>query len=202
MEGILSKVRSKATGTEQSGAPTHTIYFCPSEAHLDLVNVHHSSHPEHAPPIITIKGADGMCMSEGPDCRFFQGGQLMGEAGFSLSSTKINMSLRGRPFQMKQSQASGNFSLEVSPLPPLKWKVNQLTGGSLQLCDDAGAKLAKIGKSSTLGGADAGQKLEIFVPCDEFFVDLCIVSGYAAWILNRTTNQVVKEVVKAVAGAS
>ena len=200
MDGILSKVRSRATGAAQSGAPTHTIFFCPSEAHLDLVNVHHGSHPEYAPPIVTIKGADGM--SEGPDYRFFQGGQLMGEAGFSLSSTRMNMSLRGRPFQMRQSQTSGNFSLDVPPLSPLKWKVNQLTGGSLQLCDHAGGKLAKIGKSSTLGGADAGQKLEIFVPCDEFFVDLCIISGYAAWVLNRTTNKVVKEAVSAMVGAA
>ena len=138
--------------------------------------------------------------SKEPDYLFFQNGQFMGQADFSLSSTKINMMLRGRPIQMKQSNVSGNFSLDVPSMPLLRWKVNQLTGGSLQLFDESGVKLAKIGKSSTLGGSDAGQKMEMFVLADDFFVDLCVISGFAAWTLNRTTNKVVGEVVQAMAG--
>jgi hypothetical protein len=202
MDGLISKVRSKATGSEEPGAaPTHTLFFCPSDIDLGLITVHHSSYPRDAPPLFTIKATDGMSMSlEESDYLFFQNGQFMGQADFSLNSTKINMSLRGRPIQMKQSNISGNFSLDVPPLSLLKWKVNQLTGGSLQLFDESGVKLAKIGKSSTLGGSDAGQKLEVFIPADEFFVDLCMISGFAAWTLNRTTNKVVKEVVQAMPG--
>lgn len=200
----MSKIRSKATGAQETGTGVaHTLFFCPSETQPELVTVHHSRYPREAPPLITIMISDGMSMSSTePDYRFFQNGQLIGQAGCSSCSSKVTMSLRGRPIQMKQSEISGNCSLDVPPFPPLKWKVNQLTGGSLQLCDECGAKLAKIGKSSALNGADAGQKLEIFVPCDDFFVDVCVVSGYAAWVLNRTTNKVVKEVVQALAGAS
>lgn len=198
----MSKLRSKATGEQEPGnVPTHTLFFCPSDLG-EHITVHHSSFPQEAPPLFTIQMADGMSLSSNePDYRFFQNGHFMGDARCSLSSSKVHMTLRGKPILMKQSELSGNFSLDVQPLPSLKWKVNQVTGGSLTLCDEHGAKLAKIGKTSMMNGADAGQKLEIFVPADDFFVDLCVVSGYAAWIINRTNNKVVKEVVQALAGS-
>jgi hypothetical protein len=205
MDGLVSKIRSKATGGHEPGqAPTHTIFFCPSELG-DRITVRHASNPKDAPPIFDIQMSDGMYMSCGskePDYRFFQNGHLMADARCSMSSSKVKMTLRGIPIEMKQSELSGNFSVNAHPLPALKWKVNQVTGGSLTLCDESGVKLAKIGKSSRVNGADAGQKLEIFVPADDFFVELCVVSGYAAWIINRVNNKVIKEVVKAVAGAS
>ena len=202
MDGLVSKIRSKATGEHEAGhAPTHTIFFCPSDLG-DHIKVHHASNPKEAPPIFDIQMSDGMsCSSKEPDYRFLQNGHLMADARCSLSSSKVKMTLRGMPIEMKQSELSGNFSLNVHPLPALKWKVNQVTGGSLTLCDESGDKLAKIGKTSTMNGADAGQKLEIFVAADDFFVDLCVVSGYAAWIINRTNNKVIKEVVQALAGS-
>ena len=202
MDGLISKIRSTATGVEAPGtAPTHTLFFRPSAADSMLVTVHHSSYAQDALPLFTVKASEGVSMSKSaPDHSFSQNDQVMGETHFSMMTSKVHLSVRGRRIEMKQSSVSGNFSMDVSPLPKLKWKVNQMTGSSLQLVDEAGAKLAKIGKSSSLGGADAGQKLEIFVPCDEFFVDLCVISGYAVWILNKTTNEVVKQVVDAAAG--
>lgn len=203
MSESISRLLTKATGGEQQdGGPTHTILFCTSETELDLVTVHHSSHPKNAPPIFTIKMSESMGLSsKSPDYLFLQQGQVMGEAGISSSLSKVKLSLRGRPIQMKTSQISGNFSLEVPPLPPMKWKPNKLTMGSLELCDESGKKLAKIKKSSLIGGGDAGQTLEIYVPCDDFFVDLCVVSGFAAWTLNRTNKKIIEEVLTGGGGA-
>ena len=86
--------------------------------------------------------------------------------------------------ETKQSSTSGSFRLDCPPMQDFKWKVNQLTGSSLELCDPFGQRLARIKKSGLLG-SDGGQKLEIFNPCDNYFVDMAVLSGYAAWVLNN-----------------
>ena len=81
----------------------------------------------------------------------------------------------------------------------MKWQVSQLTGSSLTLCDASGMPLAKI-KSLRMFSSNEEQALEIFVPCDNYFVDLVLLSGYAAWLMTKCTNEVIGEVVQAVAG--
>ena len=81
----------------------------------------------------------------------------------------------------------------------LRWKVDQLTGRSLQLSDDTGKKLARL-KSGGLLGSD--EKLEILVACQDSFVDLVVLSGIAAKTITNMWNEAIAEGVGAVAGAA
>lgn len=96
---------------------------------------------------------------------------------------------------MKQSQMSGDFSIESTPMGKLKWGANKMTGTGLELRDSVGNKVAQI-KS----GGKEGKRLEILVPWSEQLVDLVVLSGMAAKAMNKKTMEAMSEVIQAVAG--
>ena len=79
----------------------------------------------------------------------------------------------------------------------MKWKADELTGSTLILRDSAGGKLAKL-KSIGFCGE---RQLEILVPCDEYFIELALLSGIAAKIVKKGTDEAAAEIVSGVAGA-
>lgn len=95
---------------------------------------------------------------------------------------------------MKTSSLSGNHTLDFPAFGRLKWVVSQLGGSSLELRDEAGASLAKYGSVSFMGD----KKLEIFVPGDEDFVGLVVLSAMTCVALNKMERKVATEVAGAV----
>lgn len=81
----------------------------------------------------------------------------------------------------------------------LKWHVNKLTGSPLELRDGSGDMLAQFKSAGFPGSGE--KKLEILVPCDDFFVELVVLSGTAAKALAKAEIDTASEVVQAVAGA-
>lgn len=72
----------------------------------------------------------------------------------------------------------------------MKWKVDKLTGSTLELKDSSGNKVAKL-KS---GGGHGEKKLDILIPCDAFFVELVMLSGIAAKTISKIMTDIAIEV--------
>ena len=166
MDGWPSKLRSESAGiTPHEQSPVHTLTICSSPT-SPIITIDHANHPANAPPLFSIKLSDGMSMSREPDMILSKDGHIIGDASTSLSSSNIKVTLRGHQMEMKQSFSSGDYKLRAPPMQDFKWKSNNLTGSSLELCDPSGHKLARIKKSVQ---ADE-QKMEIFVTCDDYFM--------------------------------
>ncbi len=108
------------------------------------------------------------------------------------------MSLRGQPMRMKMSQLSGNFTLECPSIGRLKWHVNKLTGSPLELRDDSGITLAQFKSAGFPGSGE--KKLEILVACDDFFVDLVLLSVMIAKAMAEAMLKAASEVAEAAGG--
>ena len=89
---------------------------------------------------------------------------------------------------------SGNHTVDSPRLGRLKWAVSQFGSSSLELKDDAGTRLAKYGSASFMGD----KQLEIFVPCDDYFIGLVLLSAMACSVLNKIEKKVAVEVLGAV----
>lgn len=148
----------------------------------------------------------------------------VGTAKFHCLSSTIDISLphqHPHPIEMKQNSlsGSGNYSF-IYPRAggKLKWKVSQtsLSGSSLSLVDsNTNQKLAQIksnrgdssggdgGKSTFMGKINkmSEKRLEIYVPCDDFFVDLVVLSGLAVKEMKAKETEAAMEVMNAVGGA-
>ena len=74
---------------------------------------------------------------------------------------------------------SDRQSFEYSPMGRFEWKTNQWTETSLELFHGNGQKLAQCQLGSSLSGHDK-QQLDIFVPGQEAFYDLIVVTALAA----------------------
>jgi hypothetical protein len=121
-------------------------------------------------------------------------GNIIGTAALSSMSSTSELSLRGRPMKMKASQLSGNYTVECPPMGRLKWKVDQLTAKSMELVDESGWTLAKLrptGKEKVL---------EILVPCDDFFVELVLLSGMAAKAGTKGQMEIASEIIQGIVG--
>lgn len=96
--------------------------------------------------------------------------------------------------KMKTSSLSGNSTLDFPGLGRVKWIVSQLGGSSLELRDENGASMAKYGSVSFMGD----KKLEMFVPGDEEFVGLVVLSAMTCAALTKME----RKVASGVAGAA
>lgn len=79
----------------------------------------------------------------------------------------------------------------------MKWR-SGLSGRRIQLSDGSGTKVAKCQVGlPVLGGAN---KLEVLVPCDDFMLDLIVVSGMTAAQMTNMTEEAAGEIVQALVG--
>ena len=69
------------------------------------------------------------------------------------------------------------------------------------LCGSIGDRLAEI-KSTGKFGFGGDKFLEILVPCDEFFVELVVLSAIAAKALSKAENEAVVGVMDALGAAA
>lgn len=101
--------------------------------------------------------------------------------------------------RMKMNELSGNFTIDSPSAGKLKWHATGLTGSSLELRDASGMKLAQLRSGGFPGSGE--RKLEVYVPCHQAFLELIVLSGFAAKSLSSSVNDVVGEVIGGVAGA-
>jgi hypothetical protein len=123
---------------------------------------------------------------------------LIGDTSFHLLSSKTDLTIRGQGIRMTLNQLTGNFSLESPTAGNLKWTVGKIIGSSFTLNDDTGLKSAHLRSSGLPRSRE--RKLEIFVNCDNRFLDLAVLSGIATKMLTKEANEVASEIIKAVAG--
>jgi hypothetical protein len=122
----------------------------------------------------------------------------IGAATFPSLSTSVNISLGNFSFDLKQNQLIGDScSFTCPPLPKMKWRAG-LLGGSMELSDTSRTRLARYKAGLPVVGG--GKKLEVLLPCDDFILDLIVVSGMTAAHMNKMTEKAVSEVAQALAG--
>lgn len=124
-----------------------------------------------------------------------------GPIGHITSNSKSSadeLNMRGWAMELKMSQLTGDFSVTGTPMGTLKWKANQLTGGStLTLCDSNGKKLAK---TKTTASGIGEQKIEMLVPYNETVVEIAVVSAYQTKAVTERVISTAMEVIQAVSG--
>ena len=174
-------------GTALKQAPTGSRNFnlVPSPQNANILVVHDVNISRDAAPLYSIV----LSQSTKPNISLHKGQvdprTTIGTATFHSFSYSTDMSLYGRSIPLKMNQLTGNFSLRGPPIGGMKWKYDDLTSRSLVMRDNLGNKLAKL-KSIGFSGE---RQLEILVPCDEFLVELMMLSGIAAKMVSKKVNE-------------
>ena len=107
----------------------------------------------------------------------------------SLSS-KIDLDLHGHTSQIRRGGKwhITRHTFEWPPLGTLEWREEQ-SGRGLHLIDEGGRTLARCLSKCTSTGEQTG-KIEILVPGDDKFVDMCVVTSLAKWRNQEIATQV------------
>lgn len=79
--------------------------------------------------------------------------------------------------KMKPGTLSSNQSFTYPPVGKMKWKSNFM-GTALELFDTGADR--KLARYKLKFSGSGGKRLELFVPCDDLFLDLVVLSGVAA----------------------
>jgi hypothetical protein len=96
------------------------------------------------------------------------------------TSSRIDIDLHGHAFQIRrQGRWRPKQVIEWPPLGVLEWK-EKARGQELHMIDDTGRTLARCVANSGLVGERTGQ-IDILVPGDDRFVDMCVVTSLARW---------------------
>lgn len=115
----------------------------------------------------------------------------------SFTSTSTDIIFHGQHFKLKPDMITGtSYNFTTPQIGKFKWSSGLSLSGSMVLKDPRGVKLAKL---------KPGKSLEVLVPCDDFILDLIVVSGLAAQKKQHKDAESasqVADVVGAVAGAS
>lgn len=164
------------------------------------IAVHAAGDPIDAPPLYSVS----VSKKDPPKVVVFNGwggtpADIIGDATFSesLLSSSSYLKYRGWTMKMKESFLGGEFSLDRTPIGPMKWKADLLSTSTMKLCGRAGKKLAKVEKP----GSPGEKKLHI-ISDDLDFLELVILTYFAALTLNKTFLETCDEVIEGVFGFS
>ncbi|KPM44543.1 hypothetical protein AK830_g1977 [Neonectria ditissima] len=198
MRGTISNFLSS---TEKPSNPGSQIFqIRPSPHGHGLLVVHPAGYPKDAPPMYCIKvkpsSKPNVVLSRGP----MSPQTTVGHARFHFFSSTTELFVRGQPVPLKASTFSGKFTMDIPGMGKFKWKPNQLTGTSFELFDGAGRKLAKLGSAGLLAFGE--KKLELMVPCDDFFLDLVLLSAISVKELSKIAGEAASGATEAVIGAA
>ncbi|KAH7348315.1 hypothetical protein BKA65DRAFT_500355 [Rhexocercosporidium sp. MPI-PUGE-AT-0058] len=194
----MSKIISRLLSSTASGSPAFSTFSIRSSPHLpDYLVVHPIGYPADVPPLFTIVTSQSK-----PNVSIFRGhpdpANKLGDATMHTFSSSIDLSHRGHMGKLKTNSLSGNFTLQ-SPAGKYKWVPGQITGSSLELRDGSGTKIATLKSAGFPGSGE--RKLDLFIPCDDMFVELIVLSGMAAKTSQKQTEEAAAEIAQAVAGA-
>lgn len=185
-------------GSSPGPAPTQVLTFRKSPRDKKITLIQPFNAAPNAPPYYSVRHSK----NHKPQVVLFQGDasahNSIGEASISSISSKIKASLRGHHFIIKESNLSGNFTIMDPQRGDLKWHTDFLLGRALELRDLQGMVLAKL-KTQGFPGSKQ-KKLEIYVPHDNNFLDLVVLTGFVAKSAEKADADGLVEVAGAVAG--
>ncbi|KIW16448.1 hypothetical protein PV08_06501 [Exophiala spinifera] len=181
-------------GHGQVQGQTQVLLLRQSPFDPNLILIHPSGYPVEAPPLYTaISSQERVSVYRGA----INPANLMG-----VGSRK-SISLYGHggcTIAVKTDHLSGDFKLKYPPggKGSLKWKTDSMSfssSSSLKLVDGSGQKIARLKKHSS------EKRLEIYVPCDEHFLNVVILSGLAVRLGAKKNDRDALEVVQAMSGS-
>jgi hypothetical protein len=198
MNELISHFHSTSSLDQNKTAPSRVLCFRASPHDPNHIVVHPIDYPVDVPPLYTLISSK----TAQPNLMIFQGSpdstNLIDDTSFHSLSSKTDLTIRGQGIRMTLNQLTGNFSLESPTAGNLKWNVGKIMGSSFTLKDNTALKLAHLRSSGF--PASEERELEIFVNCDDRFLELVVVSGIAAKMFAKEANEVASEIIKAVAG--
>ena len=200
--GLISQLIS-GRSSSQSGATPSVLAFLIRSSSRDpgLTTLHAAGYPKDAPPVLSVQSTNESKIN----LLLFKGlpgtSLALGDTSSHHFTSTTDLRVRGQSIRLKKSELTGDFSMTCPPLGKLKWKVSKLTGSPMVLCGTVGDRLAEI-KSTGKFRFRGDKLLEISVPCDEFFVELVVLSAIAAKALSKAENKAAVGVIDALGEAS
>ncbi|KAH6674748.1 hypothetical protein B0J14DRAFT_588016 [Halenospora varia] len=199
MTEIISRLVSSSSTSQLGTQPTQTFTIRRSPNNPEHTLIHPIGYPADVPPLYTIISSS----TSKPNIYFYLGtsspSNKIGYATLHSLSSTTDLSLRNQAMKMKKNDFTGSFALKTPTAGKLKWSPGQIMGSSLALKDGNGVKIARLRSGGFPGSGE--KKLEIFVPCREDFLEVVVLSGWAAKMVMRQDDEVASEVIQAVAGA-
>ncbi|KAF4995400.1 hypothetical protein FGRMN_5184 [Fusarium graminum] len=199
MKELLNQLLYGSSGPQgvPSNDGTQVFAVRPHPKDNNLLLIVPAGTPKEAPPLYTIQkrpGSSSLTLHHG----YPTPNNTMGTATMHLSTSTIDLSVYNQFMVIKNSSMTGSWSIQTN-MGKFKWKVNQFMGTGFELYDQMGSKVAKYGSA---GLARFGEKqMNIYIPGDEFFTIIVLLSAVASKELAKIINEVVGEVAGAVAGA-
>lgn len=190
---VLGSVSGSLSGpNSMSFGPARVLSIRTSKQDGNLILIHPANIPPDAPPQFTVTSSPVVMYYGHPS-----NNHVAGTVTSSTWSSTTQLTVRGQPMSMKKSSTTGHNTIECS-MGMFKWKsTSELSGSSISLFDSQGTRLAKL-KTVGLGGE---KQLEVFVNCDDYLLEIMLVSGVAAKKIAKAETEAAIEVLQAVAGA-
>jgi hypothetical protein len=194
MRELLNKVLyGSAQAASNDGSQIFTIQPHPQDDNLLFIIP--AGAPKDAPLYTIYKrpSSSSFVMHRGqpaPD-------NIVAMATMHLSTSKIDLSVHNQPMVIKHSSMTGSWSFQTH-MGKFKWKVNQLTGTGFELYDQMGNRVAKYGSAGLTRFTE--KQMSIYVPGDEFFIIMVLLSAISSKALAKIIDELIGEVAGAVAG--
>lgn len=199
MDNVFFSHASRGSSNQQSSTSHRVFVLRPSPKDEHVTAIYPAGWIPDSPPLYSVVTSQ----NSSPNILLFRGGPItqnsraIGDAKFSLMSSKMALSLNGQSMRMVTSQMSGDLTLE-SPAGKFKWEVNHLKDGLVELFDGSLFKLARL----KIGGLyrNAEETLEILCPCNDYMLDLVLLSGMVAKAQTETMEETALEVFRGIIG--
>jgi hypothetical protein len=196
MKELLNKMLygSSGQGASSNGFQVLTIQPHPQDDNLFFIVP--SGAPKDAPLYTIYKrpSSSSFVMHRGQPAPH----NIVAMATMHLSTSMIDLSVHNQPMVIKNSSMTGSWSFQTH-MGKFKWKVNQLTGTGFELYDQMGNRVAKYGSAGLTRFTE--KQMSIYVPGDEFFTIMVVLSAVSSKALAKIIDEVVGEVAGAVMGA-
>lgn len=176
---------------------SQTLLIRPSPSNENLLLIIPTGSPKDAPPLYTISKR-----LTNPNFVLHRGlpapENTIATASMHISTSTVDMSVYNQPMVIKYNSMTGSWSFDTN-LGKFKWKLNPYTGTGFELHDQPGNKIAKYGSAGLMNFGE--KQVTLYVPGDEFFTVMVVLSAVASKDLIEVIDEVVGEVAGALAGA-
>jgi hypothetical protein len=195
MKELLNKLLYGSSGQGASSNDGFRVTIQPHPQDDKLLSIVPTGAPKDA-PLYTIykRSSSSFVMHRGQPAP----GNIIAMARIHLSTSKIDLSVYNQPMVIKHNSMTGSWSFQTH-MGKFKWKVNPLTGTGFELYDQMGNRVAKYGSAGLTRFPE--KQMSIYVPGDEFFVIMVVLSAVSSKALAKIIDEVVGEVVSGVVGA-
>lgn len=122
---------------------------------------------------------------------------VVGSASFYGLSSSVELNLHGQCIKMKPGTLSGNQKFTYPPTGEMKWK-SSFVGSTYELFDSSADR--KLARYKLKFSGSGGKRLELLVPCDDYFLDLIVLSGVAAAAKDQQSAIDASKIASAVSG--